>query len=256
MKSEEQCDFCLTPILKTTKYFRNLHGNIPHVLNIPNVPANFTVLQDVVPLAENGGHLLLMPNHHFISLATVNDKKGLINTTDIIIKNLHKYFPNNPIFIFEHGAGFIEKKPIACGGCHINHAHGHIVVLPKGSKLEIIKNKMEEELIRSGWRNPRTQAIQSSRIFYHLDKFTGLNPYLHIGIVTKDGQITSFTYPQKVKSFNIPSQLIRAVISSIIYGQADSTHWHWRDILIGLTSLKRIKQIKTDVVKFRKITGF
>src|SRR3989339_1944845 len=205
----KQCDFCLIPKIKTTEYFRSMYGDLPHTLDIPGVPTTFTVLQDLVPIAEQGGHLLLIPNIHSISLAAIRDKKGLSIARDVVLHSLRKYFPNNPIFIFEHGPGFLDGESIACGGCHLDHAHGHLLVLPKWSQLTPIKNRMEEVLSTYGWGIKNLNAIYSDEIFTNIAKNTGINPYLHIGMVMPDSTRISLTYVQTIKSLNIPSQLLR-----------------------------------------------
>lgn len=251
-----KCEFCLIPLNKTTEYFKCVHGTLPHTLNIPNVPRNFTVLQDLIPIAEYGGHLLLIPNTHFISLASVEDQEGLSITRDSIIYGLRKHFPQNPIFMFEHGPGFIDDEPIACGGCHLDHAHGHIMVLPKESRLLNIQNKMEDILSECGWMNPRDSAIQSTDIFTGTHEITGNYPYIQIGIYTVDLNCTSLVYVQKSRKNIVPSQLLRTVIADVIYGLKDSFYWHWRDILMGFSTPQRLSQVRQDAILFRKITGY
>lgn len=90
--SREMCGFCDIPQTGTTAYFQRIHGDLPHALHIPGIPNAWTVLQDVVPLAEQGGHLMIMPNRHWISLATVDDQEGLAATTDRVISGLRKFF--------------------------------------------------------------------------------------------------------------------------------------------------------------------
>ncbi|KKP29417.1 MAG: hypothetical protein UR15_C0016G0002 [Parcubacteria group bacterium GW2011_GWA2_31_28] len=252
----QQCGFCLIPEIKTTEYFQNMYGDLPHTLNVPGVPANFTVLQDLVPIAEQGGHLLVMPNAHYISLATVEDQEGIAVARDAIIGGLRKHFPNNSIFTFEHGQGFLDGEPVACGGCHLDHAHGHLIILPEGSQLAPIQNKVEEVLLTNGWMDPNFHAVRSGKIFIDITQRSGTNPYLHIGMVMPDGASSSLTYVQKTKSLNVPSQLLRASISEVIYKQTDPTYWHWRDVQMGLASSQRMEQMKRDVVAFRQITGF
>jgi len=251
-----QCDFCQIPKTRTTKYFKDFYGDLPHTLNIPGVPSTFTVLQDLVPIAESGGHLLLMPNKHCISLATVEDQIGIGIARDSIVTQLKIYFPNNPIFMFEHGPGFIEGQPIACGGCHLDHAHGHIMILPKGYSLAPIQNKMEEMLIKNGWGNLEKNKVSTNELFTNIAIHTKLNPYLQMGMVNVDNSINSFIYIQNTTSFNVASQLLRTVVSEIIYGKSKPSDWHWRDIHMGLSTEEKKQHLKSEVIKFREITHF
>ncbi|MFH0773420.1 MAG: hypothetical protein V1922_03865 [bacterium] len=256
MSKPQGCNFCLIPQEKTTESFKKLHGDLLHTLNIPGVPNTFTVLQDVVPIAELGAHILLMPNLHDISLASVADKEGMLVAKDAIVEALQKHFPDNPIFTFEHGPGFIQGESIACGGCHMDHAHGHIMVLPKKTSFDMIQQRMEEILILNGWKNPRSHAVESIHIFTDSVSFAGMQPYLHIGMIFPEGKTISYTYVQKSKSFNVPSQLLRLVVADVVYDQKDPTYWHWRDVESGLTSPDRMHELKTNVTAFRKLTGF
>jgi len=251
-----KCPFCSIPKTRTTKFFKAMYGSLPHTLNIPELPPGFTVLQDLVPIAEKGAHLLLMPNTHFISLATVNNQKGLRLAVRKTVDSLRKYFPDNPIFLFEHGPGFIGNKAIACGGCHLDHAHGHFVVLPKGAKLSSIKMEMERVLISGGWTKPTSYTFFSDNLFSKMVEVVGINPYLCIGMLKDGRKITSFVYPQKIRPIKIPSQLLRMVISMVVYHQPNPDYWHWKDVQTGLISDKRRKEIIKNVLSFRKITGF
>lgn len=253
----EECGFCKIPETQTTEYFRDLHGDLPHTLQIPNLPSGFSALQDVVPIAEKGGHIMLMPNSHHISLASIDSVENLKSASSAIEGALQQYFPENPIFVFEHGPGFIEGEPIACGGCHMDHAHGHYLLLPKGTALEPIRSNMETVLLENGWPEPQKESIPSNEIFTNIADVAGMSPYLHIGMIDRSsGERSSFTYIQRSTSFNVPSQLLRAVIADQVYGQQDPTYWHWRDVHMGLTFQDREDEVRRDVVEFRNITGF
>lgn len=254
--TSSSCDFCQIPKSKTTKYFQDLYGNLPHTLNIPGLPSNFTVLQDLVPIGEQGGHLLLMPNSHYISLATIENQNEVETARDVIIKQLNLYFPNNPIFMFEHGPGFIEGEPIACGGCHLDHAHGHFMILPTGTTLLPIQQKMEEMLRLNGWSNLENNRVSTNEIFTNIAIHTKLNPYLQMGMIYPDGKVESFIYIQSTTDFNVASQLLRTVVSEVVYGKGKSEDWHWRDIHMGLSSKDKKEKLNSMVHQFRTITHF
>ena len=217
-------------------------------------------MQDLVPIAEKGGHVLLMPNKvgkgHDISLATVNDQKQLEFATNVAVGELKKIFPENPIFIFEHGPGFIEGEPIACGGCHLDHAHGHILLMPKGTRLESIKKGIEKNLAQIGWNNPASRAEKSDEIFANIYNVTGINPYLHVGMISPEENVTSFTYVQKLESEYVESQSLRRVIADVVYSEKSTWYWHWREISSGNTSQQRLTQLQNDIEHFRKVTQF
>lgn len=253
----EQCTFCTIPETKTTEVFSDMHGDVPHTLDVPGVPDTFTVLQDVVPIAESGGHVLLMPNLHRISLATVEDQAGIDTATEKIIVPIQEAFPANPILVFEHGPGFIEDKPIACGGCHMDHAHGHLLLLPEGQKLEPIQHNMEQVLSKNGWDNLEAQRRSSDQVFTGISETAGMSPYLQVGMINADNSRQSLTYVQKREAQQVPSQLLRKVVSEVVYQRPEPSYWHWRDIAeIGMATPERATQIKSDVRTFRARTNF
>lgn len=256
----EQCEFCSIPETKGTQLFREMY-NKDQILNIPSLPRDFTTMQDVVPIAEKGGHVLLIPNRvgegHYISLAIVNNQEQLAIASKVVTAELNKVFPENPIFTFEHGPGFIEGEPIACGGCHLDHAHGHMLLLPKGTTLEPIKTKMEQALDESGWDNPALRAEAASAIFTNIYDIAGINPYLHIGMInSEENDAISFTYVQKSKTENVESQLLRKIIANVVYSEKDATYWHWQDVSMGIASRQKLTQLRNDVAHFRRVTKF
>jgi diadenosine tetraphosphate (Ap4A) HIT family hydrolase len=255
----EQCEFCTIPETRGTELFRKMY-NRDQMLNIPNLPQNFTVMQDLVPIAEKGGHVLLMPNKvgkgHDISLATVNDQKQLMLASSVVATELKKIFPENPIFIFEHGPGFIEGEPIACGGCHLDHAHGHMLLMPKDTTLEPIKKGIEKNLAQIGWDNPDSRAEGSSEIFTNIYDVAGINPYLHIGMISPEGNVMTFTYVQKSENEYVESQSLRRVLADVVYSEKATEYWHWREISSGNTSQQRLAQLQNDIAHFREATKF
>lgn len=255
-QASEQCGFCLVPEEGTTEYFRKLYGDLPHTLNIPGVPNSWIALQDVVPIAEMGAHILILPRVHRISLATVDDQQEIVAARDAAVNGIRKFFPNHPIFFFEHGPGFIEGEEVACGGCHLDHGHGHIQVMPTGTTLEPIQKRMESILAASRWENPQGRAMASDKMFTDISGAVGISPYLHIGMITEAG-IQSYTYVQRSLAETVESQLLRRVVAEEVYKQSERSYWHWRD----LTELPdffpgRISQLQKDVAQFRTLTGF
>ncbi|MGH7203682.1 MAG: hypothetical protein ACREHC_04535 [Candidatus Levyibacteriota bacterium] len=161
------------------------------------------------------------------------------------------------ILVFEHGPGFIEDKPIACGGCHMDHAHGHLLLLPEGQKLEPIQNNIEQVLSRKGWDNLETQRRSSDQVFTGISETAGMSPYLQVGMINADNSRQSLTYVQKREAQQVPSQLLRKVVSEVVYQRPEPSYWHWRDIAeIGMATPERATQIKSDVRTFRARTNF
>jgi hypothetical protein len=48
---------------------------------------------------------------------------------------------------------------------------------------------------------------------------------------------------------------MRSVLSEVVYGQADSSYWQWRDIVAGLGTATRRSQVQADVRGFRQLIG-
>ncbi|GEM_PF-1417354 len=251
---QEQCGFCLIPRTGTTDHFQRIHGDIPHTLRIPGMPAGWTVLQDVIPLAELGGQLIIMPDRHWISLATVDDQKGLVAATDAVVSGLRGVFPH-PIFYFEHGPGFIEGEQIACGGCHMDHAHGHLLLLPEGTTLKPIQEHTEQILEYYGWTDIPNKRVESTTVFTDNDRVAGLRPYIHLGMI-RDNDTHSVTYVQTSIDDAVESQLMRRVIAEVVYHHTEPAYWHWRDLAINLANPQRIAQLQHDVIAFREATGY
>ncbi len=254
---QRQCDFCLLPERKTTEAFRELHGEIPHTLDIPGLPKGWTALQDVVPVAEHGGHILLMPDMHRISLATVEDQEKVGQATEAVLFGLHRFFPDNPVFFFEHGPGFVDGQPIACGGCHLDHAHGHFLLMPEGTLLEPIQNTLETIFANANYEPFDRYEYEQLVPFSELPEVAGIHPYLHIGMIDP-GQNTSrsVTYVQTSPTQVMESQLMRRVISSQVYGKPNPREWHWRDITAGFVPGETVRKVQRDIREFRAKTGF
>ncbi|MDO8451683.1 MAG: hypothetical protein Q7S76_02330 [bacterium] len=250
----EKCGFCLIPQTGTTDCFQRMHGDLPHVLRIPGMPASWTALQDVVPLAEQGGHVMIMPNQHWISFASVDDQRGLAKSTQSVVSGLRKFFPH-PIFFFEHGPGFVEGKQVACGGCHMDHAHGHLLLLPEGTTLEPIKRHTEYVLGLCGWTDIPEKRIESTTIFTKNDRTTGTKPYIHMGMIINN-DTHSYTYIQTSVDDAVEAQLLRRVIADAVYHRPERSYWHWRDITSNFADDERITQIQKDVIMFRNLTGY
>ena len=254
--SRGRCDFCIVQLTKTTDCYKKLYGDLPHTLSVPGISKNFTILQDFAPLGIYGGHILLLPNAHFISFATICDQIEAQQEVSNIINSLKKFFPRNPIFIFEHGPGFLNGEMIACGGCHVDHAHLHFLILPEHVRLEPIKQRFEEILTTTGWSDALTRGQRSDHLLRNIDKITGVEPYLFIGMVHPNDTSVSYIYIPKNQKEQIESQVVRKIIADIVYHHPESPYWHWRDICAGLSSEERLEELKRNQIAFRKITNY
>mgnify|MGYP001570513872 CR=1 FL=1 len=253
----KDCVFCLMNGDEGTTQYRDHYG-LNQVVEL-NLPATFTAIHDVAPMGENVAHLLLVPKRdaarHYVSLAIVQDQVGLTSSRDIIIGAYKKLSPENPIFFFEHGPGIVEGEAVACGGCTVDHAHGHVVMLPKGTTMDPVKAMAESILNVGGWQSVSSRGIETVEIFSNLFDVAGINPYLHIGIVETDGSSRAITYIQKTRSETVPSQLMRRVLSESIYDRQDPSYWHYRDIMDGFVPPERVEQLKAEVLDFRRKIG-
>ena len=121
--------------------------------------------------------------------------------------------------------------------------------MPEGTELKPIKEYMENALLNNGWQSPSENAVSTSELFTNLFGTVNIAPYLQIGMINPNNSIKAFTYTQKSRSHNIESQLLRRVVSEVVYRQSDRSFWDWRDIVDGL-SPDRLEQTKKDVAAF------
>ncbi len=228
------CEFCRLPDTKRTQKYNKLY-RINDVLDIA-LPSRFYVAQDIVPIGFGGAQVLLIPkptnDGHDISLAQVKDQEGLHSATDTLVQQLQDIYPGHPLFAFEHGPGQINDKQIACGGCHMDHAHGHLVILPQDKDYyPVLQSTAEAALQRYGWRDLQQRKVPSQRVFSRLASIAGSNPYLHIGIVYPNGYTAATTYVQAYEDEYVESQLMRKIISQVVFNTTDATLWHWQDAI-------------------------
>jgi hypothetical protein len=71
-----------------------------------------------------------------------------------------------------------------------------------------------------------TQRSEGSEAFVDIGRFTGVNPYLHLGLITDDGAQT-FTFKQVASERSIPSQLLRK-LAAAADGHPEPTYWNWK----------------------------
>jgi hypothetical protein len=226
--------------------FVELHGERP-TLPIPGVADSFLSMLCAFPLGHMGGHLLLAPKAHYTSLARLSPEDELRSTVDAVEKTLLGMFPNHWLFTFEHGPGALENRPIKCGGCHVDHAHGHVLVLDRSVAFEEIRALTEETLENLDW-DLAVQSRESDRPFADLGSFCGDHPYLHIGALGADG--VAFTYKQVSEGQSIPSQLLRKLVATA-QGKPNPSHWNWK-IALQHNLRDRLDRYGRDALGFKQ----
>lgn len=243
------CEFCQMPSQAGTETFRALFQE-NQIIEPPNFLESFFVAQDVASLGIQGGHVLLIPRRHTLSFADTPDGLSSNKAAKDLTVLLQHLYPTHPIFFFEHGAGFIRGQAVACGGCHIDHAHAHFVVLPKDAKFMSIQNETIRELHRAGWDRIMQLPVPAKQ-FFNLVPFVHAMPYLYAGMITGDHH-TAVIIPQRKEKGSIESQLYRRVLSAVIYKHPDATFWNWRDIVSGYTTPERLISLKAGVRELRR----
>lgn len=227
------CEFCLAASTGTTTTFENIYGSLPSQvignLELPNFPSDFFVMRDVAPVVLTGLHLMVLPKTHSISLAACADQHALLEARDRAIGLLWPFA--SKIIIFEHGAGCINKSPIACGGCHIDHAHAHFIGVTADFNFDVLREKLENNLVESGWVNVANFRHITQGPLHNIAAFTDMLPYIHLGYASRhNGYQTGITYKQTRPEHHVESQLLRRLISEMIYGENNPFFWNWRDI--------------------------
>ncbi len=202
----------------------DLYGEAPAV-EIPGVPDSFHVLHCAFPLGYRGCHLLLTPKSHYRSLASCHDQSEVRRAVDATLHTLREMYPDHWFFIFEHGPGEIDQRAVKCGGCHVDHAHGHILAFSRDVEFEDILDMTESALEDLGWDLESQRAV-TAEPFVNIGEFTGEKPYLHVGRITDDGA-EAYTYQQVSAAAAIPSQLLRK-LAAAADGHPEPTYWNWK----------------------------
>jgi hypothetical protein len=243
------CEFCQMPSQMGTETFKTLFQE-NQILNIPDFSTSFFIAQDVASLGVHGGHVLFIPHRHIRSLAAFPNTPQANRAAKDLTALLQCLYPAHPIFFFEHGAGLINGQTVACGGCHIDHAHAHFVILPTGAKFINIQNAAIKELHRTGWHNITPLSVPASA-FFNLVPFVHAFPYLYAGMIVGDRH-TAVIIPQQKKEEPVESQLYRRMLSTVIYNHPDATYWNWKDIVLGYTTTERLISLKNGVAELRR----
>lgn len=197
------------------------HGHGPE-LPFPGIPTGFRVLQDLFPI--NDAHVFLVPRQHDVALAQC-DPNTLARAVTATYETLRYLFPERWLLGFEHGTGLINHEVVQSGGCHVDHAHGHLIALePASTSLDEVLELTESMLERLGWEVHRQRTVGSG-LFAGLQRAAG-SPYLHIG-GWRSGEVRACTYTQSAACQSVPSQLMRRVISECA-GRPHAANWNWK----------------------------
>lgn len=241
----DSCRFCR--LYERNELFGELYGR-NQVLDVANVPDGFHIAMDCFPLGYRGAHLLLIPGSHYRSLAEVPSHEQLIKARDVTAELLLRLHPHHWLLVFEHGPGELDGQELRCGGCHVDHAHGHMLMLSVDVEFEDIRERVETSLDRLDW-DLESQRTPSAEPFVDIHELVGTAPYLHIGAI---GRRTSFsyTYRQDLPSQAIPSQLLRRIIAEAS-GSPQPTYWNWKIVLQHQLE-GRLAEFAADIAAFHE----
>lgn len=229
--------------------FWDLHGESPS-LDLPGIPGSMMVLLCAFPIGHWGGHLLITPRRHYPSLAQFPRREDLRATVQATSQTVRRMFPGHWLLAFEHGPGAIDHRPVKCGGCHVDHAHGHVLVLDPTVDFEEVRQLTEATLRELGW-DLRRQTSISTDPFLDIGQFTGEHPYLHLGMLAP--RPVAFTYKQCSLSQSIPSQLLRRIVGEAA-GRPQPSSWNWKIALEhGLHS--RLRQYGDAALGFKRMVS-
>ena len=241
------CPFCQTGPTDRNESFEAFHGFAPFV-SVPGVPDSLRVLQDCFPLGYAGAHLLVAPTAHDRSLAQFGAAAALRAATLGVVDAFKTLFPDCWVLAFEHGTGSIDDRVVKCGGCHVDHAHGHLLALGGDCDFETLAGMTEESLAALGW-DLEAQGARGDTLLGGVRGFTGDHPYLHVAAATPAGRV-SHTFRQADGAGNIPSQLLRRLISTASR-RPQAAHWNWKVALEhGIES--RLSAYRRDALAFRR----
>jgi diadenosine tetraphosphate (Ap4A) HIT family hydrolase len=226
--------------------FTRMTGLSP-MLSLSNLSPNLAVMMDSFPIGDGGGHLLIVPKTHYSSLAEFPDSENLAFVVQTTARILQEMFPDHWLFTFEHGPGAIDEQRVKCGGCHVDHAHGHIVLLKRSTHFDDIRDLTEETLSGLDW-DVAAVTTESATPFMELSAQVGSLPYLQIGMLDAE-RSQAVTYRQTDSEKTIPSQLLRRLVATAV-GTPEPMAWNWK-IAQKQNATKRLNQYRDQGVSFK-----
>lgn len=243
------CSFCALSRGRNDLFVEQ-YGSSPE-LTIPNICGDLMVMMDSFPIGHQGGHVLIVPRRHMTSLAQFTDASAIFDAMATTKQVLCSIFPDHWLFAFEHGPGELNGQPVKCGGCHVDHAHGHVLVLPREVDFESIRNLTERTLTELRW-DLDAQTFESDSPFLGITNFVGAQPYLQIGVLHGE-QDRVFTYRQESATQSIPSQLLRKIVSTVA-GKESPIHWNWK-IAVQRNISGRLTEYRNAAIGFQVLVA-
>ena len=226
-------------------WFAEQYGESPQV---DDNTTEILAIVDSFPMGREGGHLLLAPRQHVTALAQVGDSAELARMTKRVEGHLSRLYPDYRLLTFEHGAGAIAGDAIRCGGCHVDHAHGHIVLVPRDVEFDAIRQEVETVLAGLGW-DLAVQSRATERPFVGMRSWVQDRPYLQIGELS-NGTSQAITYRQDNSEASIPSQLLRKIIAQQL-GKPQPSWWNWK-IAVRRNLIDRLQTYEHEAVSFKR----
>lgn len=245
-RSVVMCEFCELTQTGTTTRYRKRYGFDQQLKTFKTHPS-FIIAHDNVSLGFEGAHLLLLPREHHLSLLAVPKRYEVDSRLNDIFVILHRLYPQHTLFIFEHGSGLLNGIVVDCGGCHQDHAHLHILVLPTHVNVNKILRRIRREL-RNLKAKQTTSEGQPFRSFSDLPNDP--RPYLLLGSQVEYRVRSLEVWFQSNTSSIIPSQLVRKIISEVCKNP-ETQYWNWRDVELGFASDAFIKRLQQNAELFR-----
>lgn len=239
------CSFCRVARGGADEYAERI-GRTP-ALDVRAGADQLLVMMDSFPIGHAGGHVLIVPRPHLISLAQFEDEATLAATIEETAAVMEAMFPDHWLLAFEHGPGELAGQRVKCGGCHVDHAHGHILVLPRTVDFLEVQEQVESALNQLNWQLD-AQTHASSRPFLELGSITNGRPYLHLG--TLGAESRALTYVHAENQAAVPSQLLRRIVSKVT-GRSAPIHWNWK-IALQQNHQARLEQYRCEATEFQR----
>lgn len=230
--------------------FREMYG-CEDAIEVEGVDENLLIVHDFYPVGWMGVHLIIFSQDDVVSMARLNKSKlsEVVRSIDILSRKIELQYEGE-VVIFEHGAGDVDECAVGCGGCHVDHAHFHLLLLPPGITLTDLKTVTTSYLERIKWfsQNSSEENIRNSS---KLCEFVGKMPYLLIGRGgNQDMELV--VYRQDSLSVELESQLMRKIIATLS-GHSENSWWHWRDIVDMNIVPKRASELSGQITQLKCI---
>ena len=136
------------------------------------------------------------------------------------------------------------------GGCHVDHAHLHVLLLPPGISFVDLKNVTTDYLAKIGWfeQNKDEQGIEN---IHNLQDVVEETPYLLLGRIDNQ-DLKMVVYRQDSLSVELESQLMRKIIATLS-GHPESSWWHWRDVIDMNIIPERADELSNQIVQLKDV---